>query len=112
MTINAPGGTTPNGPEDRNLNPSAPDDEAAWGCAWWWFLLIIIILLIIWYGGWGWGSHGGWFRARNATTGTGGSTVGPTRGPNNAPGGTGAGTTQPASQPGMILPSGVLLEFR
>ncbi|HXE54278.1 MAG TPA: hypothetical protein VN541_14740 [Tepidisphaeraceae bacterium] len=110
MTTNAPGDATPTGPDNRDLNPSAPDDDASWGCAWWWFLLIIVIILIIWWGGWGWGTHGGWFRDRSANTGTGGNSIGPSR-PANAPGGTGAGTTQPASQPGMSLPSGVLVRF-
>lgn len=65
MTTNYPPGNGPTEPVGPGTVP--PDRDAAWGCLWWWWIVILIIILIVWFGGWGWGSYGGWwYRNRHA----------------------------------------------
>lgn len=57
--------------EERRRNAAerriAPESSSGW---WgWWWLWILIIIAIIWFGGWGWGGYGGWWRGRPYGTG-------------------------------------------
>lgn len=62
----------PNGPQKNTPAPLGDDNKVARdvgarvGFGWMWIALAIIIILVVWFGGFGWGTYGGWWWGNHA----------------------------------------------